>query len=289
MPRINNLTAYPLKDNLLNADRIVLYNNNLTRSPNGVFAISYQEFKNQIQSLLSFTPSAGNIFPVIRQILEEGNGVSLDLDESNNRITISSVGFTPSQANLFQAVSDIINQGSNISLSKDSRTNRITINSTDTTGVTIAKGSNLPSSPANPSFFDLTSSRTIGDDNYSTGLYFYDGAWHGITGRITRRTAPAQTYNITYGLANSPTDPILNLQNMSFRDGETKTISEGADVEEGQYFIISVPNGVRITRIEEELFPVNIVSSFTKAGNRYYLGALNSGASQNYKITIEVI
>ena len=156
-------------------------------------------------------------------------------------------------------------------------------------GVSITQGNTLPTNPTNPSFFKLNQVQTIGVIRYSTGLYYYDGSWHAITGRITDTTPPVQptTYNVMSGLSATASGSIISSTTTSFTSGQSKLIVSPSGITAGQFWVFDLPTGTTLSDIRDPLIG-SVLSSFVKTGQRYSFGPLNAGVSFNYTFTLRV-
>lgn len=164
-------------------------------------------------------------------------------------------------------------------------------------GVILGSTPALPVPPFLFKFYELTqevtapSQTNVGEvDTYSTGIYVVsNNQLVAITGTITRFTppvAPATTYTLSYGLSNTEAGAIITPLSSEFRSGQSKTISQPGVITQGQYWILELPVGRVVSRIEDPLFPsVNLISAFTRNGQRWSL-ELNAGVGQNYLIEV---
>ena len=74
---------------------------------------------------MSVTPTEANVYPLIKDILVAGTGISLAVDDTNNNLTLSKVA--PTEVEVYNHVKDILVGGGDINLSLTSSTRRISV------------------------------------------------------------------------------------------------------------------------------------------------------------------
>lgn len=93
---------------------------------------------------------------------------------------------------------------------------------------------------------------------------------------------------ITHGIASSVSGAIQNPLSLTLHDGRESQIVQPDIPQNNDYWIIELPVGWEITRIEDPLTQhVNLLGSrVIRNGQRYSWGPLNQGSGQTYNITI---
>ena len=251
MPKLSEVRLYPVLPDIQNTDKFVAYTEDLTRAPRGVFAVQFSTLRQMLSSGTNFVPSKVNIYSSVKSIIQAGSNITIDVNDSGSELTINSTA-----------------QGG---------------------GVGIAQGNTLPQTPANPSFFKLNQQQTIGVLRYEVGLYYFDGSWRAITGRIVDTTPPVQptTYDVMSGLSATADGTIISSTTTSFTDGQSKLIASPDNIAQGQYWVFDLPAGTELSDIRDTLIG-SVLSSFVKVGQRYSFGPLNADVTFNYTFTLGV-
>lgn len=163
------------------------------------------------------------------------------------------------------------------------------------TGMSIASGLTFPANPSAGDEFILKADQRIPDtslgDTYHPALYLRNPAntaWLSLGRAITRYVAPvapATTYNLSFGIGATAAGVIVNAMTSAFRAGQSKTIAKPAN-QDDEFFIIDIPAGQDINFIADSAFPnLNILSAFTKVGQRLYIG-IDQANAQNYIVRL---